>query len=236
MQSILIVDDDIEFCEMLHDYLGQNNIALTARHDGSSGLSEIRAHSYDMMLLDVMLPDMDGYEVLRRLRRFSPLRVLMLSTLGSDDDRIMGLDNGADDYLPKPFNPRELYSRIQAILRRSLCFPPETESIGQDPIAGLKVDRKAHSAYYCGNRLNLTDVEFSLLCVFLESPGTVLEREDLVTRVFHRPFNPLDRSLDMHISRLRRKLAAFEELPNSIKTIRSSGYLFSLEPANRSQA
>lgn len=231
MKSLLIIDDDLDFCDMLRDYLFLYEIHLSAAHDGTTGIAEIRSKPYDMVLLDVMLPDIDGYEVLRRIRKFSSIAVLMLSTVGGEDDRIMGFDEGADDYLPKPFNARELVARVEAILRRLkpvLGVPRRTTP----DRAGLVVNRGAREAYYRGSRLRLTDVEFSLLCIFLESPGRVLGREDLVTRVFQRPFNPLDRSLDMHISRLRRKLAEIEELTDPIKTIRSSGYLFSPPPAN----
>jgi DNA-binding response OmpR family regulator len=231
MKRVLIIDDDIAFCEMLRDYLACHDIRLDARHDGRSGLAEVRTNAYDVLLLDVMLPDMDGYEVLALLRSFSSINTLMLSTLGNDTDRITGLDLGADDYLPKPFNPRELVSRITAILRRSSA---ERMIPVPSPKAGLVINRNAREAYYRGNRIPLTEVEFSLLAIFLESPDTVLEREDLVTRVFQRPFNPLDRSLDMHISRLRRKLAVFDGFVDPIKTIRSSGYLYSPRFANRS--
>jgi two-component system response regulator CpxR len=232
MKSFLIIDDDIEFCDMLRHYLSFHDIRLNAKHDGSTGLAEVRSRPYDMLLLDVMLPDMDGYEVLRRLKTFSRLGVLMLSTLGSEDDRILGLGQGADDYLPKPFNPRELVARAEAILRRLNpvpALPPRVPPEGP----GMVVNHTSREAYYRGGRLPLTDIEFSLLCIFLESPGTVLEREDLVTRVFQRPFNPLDRSLDMHISRLRRKLAEIKDSVDPIKTIRSSGYLLSPQFANR---
>jgi DNA-binding response OmpR family regulator len=224
MKRLLIIDDDIAFCDMLRDYLASHDIALHAFHDGTSGLAELRTNRYELLLLDVMLPDMDGYEVLSRLRAFSCINTLMLSTLGNDTDRITGLDLGADDYLPKPFNPRELVSRITAILRRS-----NAERLGPvpSPWAGLSINRNAREAYYRGNRIPLTEVEFSLLAIFLETPDTVLEREDLVARVFQRPFNPLDRSLDMHISRLRRKLSVVEGFADPIKTIRSSGYLYS---------
>jgi two-component system response regulator CpxR len=226
LKSLLIIDDDIDFCDMLRDYLSLHDFRLNAKHDGSSGLAEVRSNSYDLLLLDVMLPDMDGHEVLRELKKFSSLGVLMLSTLGCDDDRIAGLGAGADDYLPKPFNPRELMARVEAILRR-LHPPSASRPRIQPDRPGLVLNRSVREAYYQGNRLRLTDVEFSLLSVFLESPGTILGREDLVARVFQRPFNPLDRSLDMHISRLRRKLSEIKDFTDPIKTIRSSGYLFS---------
>lgn len=233
MKSLLIIDDDIEFCEMLRDYLSLHEIRLSAKHDGHTGLDEVRCNSYDMLLLDSMLPDMDGYEVLRRLKAFSSLGVLMLSTLGADEDRILGLSAGADDYLPKPFNPRELVARIEAVLRRLSPVAEIARSSSVQEKPDLVVNRTLREAYYQGSRLRLTDVEFSLLCIFLESPGTVIGREDLVTRVFQRPFNPLDRSLDMHISRLRRKLADIKDFTDPIKTIRSAGYLLSPQFASR---
>jgi len=228
MKSILIIDDDIEFCIMLRDYLTAHDIYLTMEHDGDAGLDAVRTCALDMILLDVMLPGIDGLEVLSRLRGFSPLSVLLLSAQGSEANRILGLDEGADDYLAKPFNPRELVARIGATLRRSerrnfQIKPPEPTL--QD--SGLAFNFESRQAFYRGSRLPLTDVEFALLSVFLGSPGMVLEREDLVARVLQRPFNPMDRSLDMHISRLRRKLAVVEEFVDPIKTIRSAGYLFS---------
>jgi two-component system response regulator CpxR len=228
MTSILIIDDDIEFCIMLRDYLVSHDIHLTSRHDGEAGLAAVHANEYAMVLLDVMLPGIDGLDVLSRLRQTSPVRVLLLSAQGSEANRIVGLDEGADDYLQKPFNPRELVARIRAILRRSergqVASAPR-ELPGQS--TGIAVNFIARQAFYRGNRLPLTEVEFALLNIFLGSPGTVLDREDLVARVFQRPFNPLDRSLDMHISRLRRKLAVVKEFVDPIKTIRNSGYLFS---------
>ena len=230
MRSVLIVDDDVDFCDMLRDYLLLHEIRLNARHNGVAGLAELCSNPYDMLLLDVMLPDISGYEVLRRLKQACSVSVLMLSTLGDEDDIIMGLDEGADDYLSKPFNPRELVSRIAAIWRRS-------EQGGAHPRAsaferpGPVFNQIAPGARYLKNRLHLTDIEFSILSIFLEYPETVLEREILVTKVFQRPFNPLDRSLDMHISRLRRKLIKFEGFTDSIKTIRSSGYMFSPQPS-----
>jgi DNA-binding response OmpR family regulator len=230
MTSILIIDDDIEFCAMLRDYLEPRDIRLTAEYDGEAGLAAVRAHSFDMILLDVMLPGIDGLEVLNRIRAFSPLNILLLSAQGNEANRIAGLDGGADDYLPKPFNPRELLARIRAILRRSggnLSQEKKTDSTAPSRTWGLAFNFIARQAYYRGSILPLTDVEFTLLHVFLRSPGMVLDREVLVEEVLHRAFNPLDRSLDVHVCRLRRKLAIVEELIDPIKTIRNSGYLFS---------
>jgi two-component system response regulator CpxR len=231
MESMLIIDDDIHFCSMLRDYLLPYDMQLSMEHDGPAGIEAARGNQFNIVLLDIMLPGMDGFEVLAQLRAFSSsLKVLMLSALGDDVDRILGLDHGADDYLPKPFNPRELVARIRAILRRDARHP----NTGQANVSmrscgfGLAIDATRHEAFYKEAKLPLTDVEFHLLRVFLESPEVVLSREELVARIFQRPFNPLDRSLDMHICRLRRKLHIVKELPSPIKTIRSSGYLFSI--------
>jgi two-component system, OmpR family, response regulator CpxR len=228
MTPILIIDDDVEFCAMLRDYLTAHEIQLTAEHDGTAGLAAVSAHAFEMVLLDIMLPGIDGLEVLSRLKQISSPSVLLLSAQGSEANRILGLEEGADDYLAKPFNPRELVARIRAVLRRSERGRAQTkspESPARD--SGLAFDFVSRKAFYRGKRLPLTDVEFALLNIFLGSPGTVLDREDLVARVLQRPFNPLDRSLDMHISRLRRKLAVVEEFVDPIKTIRSAGYVFS---------
>jgi two-component system response regulator CpxR len=225
MKSILIIDDDIELCLMLRDYLANHDILLHMRHDGETGLSAARTNTYEMVLLDIMMPGMTGLEVLSQIKSLMPLRVLLLSALGDDAARIAGLDEGADDYLPKPFNPRELAARIRAILRRSDRMLNQVDSSAVASQA-IELDPLTREAFCQGSRLHLTDVEFSLLSIFMESPGTILQREDLVSRVFQRPFNPLDRSLDMHISRLRRKLSCLNEGGDPIRTIRSSGYLF----------
>jgi DNA-binding response OmpR family regulator len=206
LNSILIIDDDTEFCFMLRDYLAAHNIQLAMQHDGDGGLNALRSRWYDMVLLDVMLPDADGLVILNRIKSFSSSSVLLLSAQGNDASRIVGLEEGADDYLPKPFNPRELVARIRAVLRRSRRPSDHADSTAPDSAWGLELHRVARQAYYRGNRLPLTEVEFSLLSIFLESPGAVLAREDLVLRVFQRPFHPFDRSLDVHISHLRRKL------------------------------
>jgi DNA-binding response OmpR family regulator len=229
MMSLLIIDDDVEFCAALRDYLETYEIILHAEHDGETGLRAAHSASFEMILLDLMLPDMDGLEVLARLREFSSLRVLLLSAQGCESNRIAGLDEGADDFLPKPFNPRELVSRIRAILRRTenrAAFQQSHRPAGDDS-PGLTIDVQARHASYRGMRIPLTDIEFSLLRIFISAPGVVHDRENLIETVLQRPFNPLDRSLDMHISRLRRKLTVIEEMVDPIKTIRNSGYLYS---------
>lgn len=230
MRSVLIVDDDVKLCGMLSDYLSKHEIELTSRHDGRQGLEAALSAHYELMLLDVMLPGIDGLEVLRRLRSFSDMGVLLLTARGEAADRVRGLQLGADDYLAKPFDVEELTARIHAILRRSLPRVTATTATTAKPKLqrkGLTIDYASRSVFYENNMLDLTDIEICLLEKFLQSPGVVLTREELVSRVFQRPFHPLDRSLDMHVSRLRRKLHLATPLGNHIKTIRSSGYLFS---------
>jgi two-component system response regulator CpxR len=234
MKSILIIDDDIDFCNSLRDYLSMHSIDLRMQHDGAAGLALLQTEEFDMALLDVMLPDADGLELMSHIRSFSSMSIFMISALGDEAARIVGLDKGADDYLPKPFNPRELLARMRAIWRRTETT--STDASAQNAASDFTLHREAREAYYDGRRLPLTEVEFMLLSIFLDSPGAVLVREDLVARVFQRSFNPLDRSLDVHICRLRKKLDIVPELGSSIKTIRNAGYLFSPEVGLRVQA
>jgi two-component system response regulator CpxR len=230
MRPVLIVDDDVKLCDMLRDYLARHDIELTARHEGGQALEAAHSARHELMLLDVTLPGIDGFEVLRRLRTFSNICVILLTARGDAADRVRGLQLGADDYLPKPFDVEELVARIHAILRRSVPRPAATAALSAKPTLqreGLTIDFASRSVLYRNTLLELTNIEISLLEMFIQSPGVVLTREELVTRVFQRPFHPLDRSLDVYVSRLRRKLQSATPLGNHIKTIRSSGYLFS---------
>ena len=230
MGHVLIVDDDVKLCAMLSGYLARHEMALTIRHNGEQGLEAARSAKHELMLLDLTLPGIDGFEVLRRLRTFSNICVMLLSARGESADRVRGLQLGADDYLSKPFNVEELVARIKAILRRSVLRSPSTTASSPKPklhYAGLTIDFAARMVLYGECALHLTDIEFSLLEKFLQSPGVVLTREELVSDVFQRPFHPLNRSLDVCVSRLRRKLQSATPLGSHIKTIRSSGYLFS---------
>jgi len=235
MRSVLLVDDDVKLSAMLREFLARHDIDLTSCHGGKQGLELADSGQFELMLLDVMLPGMDGFEVLSRLRTFSDIRVILLTARGEAADRVRGLQLGADDYLPKPFDADELVARIAAILRRGT---PRLAPIGSGLTkpklqrGGLTIDFAARTVSYGGIVLDLTAIEISLLETFLQSPGAVLSREDLVTRVFQRPFHPLDRSLDMYVSRLRRKLHTATPLGNHIKTIRSAGYLFSAVDPN----
>lgn len=225
-ECALLIDDDVELCSMLQNYLGRHGWSITARHSGDAGLKAALENRYNIVLLDVMLPDLDGFEVLRRLRQQSSVNVLLLTARGDDVDRIVGLELGADDYLPKPFNPRELVARMRAILRRG--SRQESKSAPKRPmLAGFIIDTNQRTISFGGRHLELTDVEFLLLCKLLERPYEIVSREELVEQILERPFRPLDRSIDMHISRLRRKLEALEGFHGVIRAIRNSGYMFS---------
>ena len=228
MEPVLLVDDDIELCSMLEDYLARHGFAVTTEHHGELGLHRALTGEFAIVLLDVMLPGLDGFEVLRRLRTSSQVSVLLLTARGEDIDRIVGLEIGAVDYLPKPFNPRELLARIRAILRRTAASRAgrsgNNSGIKHLSVGGIELDTGARTAICNGVELELTNVEFELLGALMGAPGQILTREHLTEIVLDRRFNPFDRSLDMHVSRLRRKLDDAAKLGDQIKTIRSVGY------------
>jgi DNA-binding response OmpR family regulator len=225
MDPVLLIDDDVELCAMLRNYLGRHGYQVTAAHDGKTGLTMAMGGSYAVMLLDVMLPGLDGFEVLRRLRAAgSPMNVLLLTARGDDVDRIVGLEIGADDYLPKPFNPRELLARIRAVLRRSHRADDPAVSPSVVRVGRLEMDTAARVARSGEATLDLTGVEFDLLEALMRSAGEVVNREQLAESVLGRKFHPFDRSLDMHISRLRHKLDAADGSGDRVKTIRGVGY------------
>uniref|UniRef100_E6QK62 DNA-binding response regulator in two-component regulatory system with CpxA n=1 Tax=mine drainage metagenome TaxID=410659 RepID=E6QK62_9ZZZZ len=226
---------------MIEDYLARHGFAVTTEHHGELGLHRALSGDFAIVLLDVMLPGLDGFEVLRRLRTSSQVSVLLLTARGEDIDRIVGLEIGADDYLPKPFNPRELLARIRAILRRSAAASgavsgkdaaASNSGIRHLSVADIELDTGARSALCGGVALDLTHVEFELLGALMLSPGQILTRESLTEIVLDRKFNPFDRSLDMHISRLRRKLDDAAGLGDRIKTIRSIGYQLTIPVAS----
>ncbi len=223
MEDILLIDDDEELCEMLTEYLGRYDLRVHAIHRGDTGLEAARSRPWPMILLDVMLPGIDGFEVLTRLRTVSADSVLLLTARGEDVDRIVGLEMGADDYLAKPFNARELLARIRAIRRRNTALTPTPESTALI-VEDLVLDPAARTVRQDGEPIDLTDVEFALLEVLMRSPGKVVEREPLAEAVLGRKFNPFDRSLDMHVSRLRRKLATDPSSDDRVKTVRGTGY------------
>jgi DNA-binding response OmpR family regulator len=227
MNKVLIIDDDEELCELVTEYLEVEGFETEAVHDGASGLAEAQSGKYDMAILDVMLPKMNGFDVLRNLRESSALPVLMLTARGDDMERIVGLEIGADDYLPKPFNPRELVARLRAILRRVA-----TDEVGGHPekliVEDLELSASARSARLDGEELPLTSVEFDLLSALVKEAGNVVKKEDLSETVLERELSPYDRSLDMHISNLRKKLGSRPDGSERIKTVRSVGYIYTV--------
>ncbi|MBA3632232.1 MAG: response regulator [Acidobacteria bacterium] len=227
MSKILLIDDDEELCELVAEYLTVEGFETEAIHDGESGLQKALNGEYELAILDVMLPKMNGFDVLRELRKTSKIPVLMLTARGDDMERIVGLEIGADDYLPKPFNPRELVARLRAILRRvkmsEEIIQAESDKLQVDDI---EVSISGRSAKKDGEDLGLTGVEFDLLVALLNKAGKVVNKEDLSEKVLERKLSPYDRSLDMHISNLRRKLGNRENDDERIKTIRSVGYIY----------
>lgn len=229
MDRVLIVDDDFELCSLVSEYLAPEGFRVESVHDGETGLQRALAGNYLLVVLDVMLPGMSGFDVLRRIRAISRIPVLLLTARGEDVDRIVGLEIGADDYLPKPFNPRELVARIRAVLRRTSADPkgvgsprpPEILRIGD-----IELDPATRTVKHAGQSLDLTSVEFNLLEVLLREAGRVVTREELVSAVLSRKFSPFDRSIDMHVSKVRKKLGDMNGDAEHIKTVRGVGYIF----------
>jgi DNA-binding response OmpR family regulator len=221
MNSLLIIDDDVELCALLAERLAEDGFHLSTAHNGIDGLELASNGSYSLVILDVMLPRMGGIDVLKHLRARSSVPVLMLTARGDDIDRIIGLEVGADDYLPKPFNPRELVARIKAILRRM----EERRTDAEKFTAGdILIDTSLREAYVGDRPLQLTTIEFALLEVLVRNPGRALSREYLTDIALGRRLGAFDRTIDVHISNLRRKLDERRGVQR-IKTIRGSGYL-----------
>jgi two-component system response regulator CpxR len=229
-QHVLVVDDDAELCQLLSQYLAPEGFKVEAVHTGISGVERALSGEHALVVLDVMLPDVKGFEVLRQVRAQSRMPVLMLTARGDEQDRILGLEMGADDYLPKPFNPRELCARIEAILRRSRPEPGAVEPRTADHLVvdDVSMDQGARAVRRSGEPIDLTTVEFDLLKVFLRSAGRVIARDELVRTVLSRAFSPFDRSIDTHVSNLRRKLGPMPDGLERIKGVRGVGYQYSL--------
>ncbi|HVP44728.1 MAG TPA: response regulator transcription factor [Terriglobales bacterium] len=223
MERILIVDDDVELCDLVREYLSAEDFQVDAAHTGAAGQERALSGDYALVILDVMLPGKSGLDVLREVRQRSRVPVLILTARGEDVDRIVGLEIGADDYLPKPFNPRELLARVRAILRRSGTM---AEAVGPVAIGDVELDPATRSARRAGSPVELTSVEFSLLERLLRSAGTVVTREQLVNEVLGRRFMPYDRSVDMHISKIRKKLGEQPDGSERIKAVRGVGYIY----------
>ena len=222
---ILLIDDDVKLCSLLRKLLKQEGFELDCEHNGARGLDRTQAGEFNLIVLDVMLPGLDGFEILRRLRQDSRVPILMLTARGEDVDRIVGLELGADDYLPKPFNPHELAARIRAILRR---LESQREAVPRRlDVNGVTLDYAARQVYLDDQRVELTTLEFDILEMLMRAAGRVLTRDAIIERLYDRKATAFDRSLNVHISHLRKKLETGRTL---IKTIRSVGYQFCLTP------
>jgi two-component system response regulator CpxR len=224
-QNILIVDDDIELCQLLEQYLSNEGITVSLIHDGLEAVEHLQQiHSqnkpYDAIVLDFMLPGMQGLDILQRLRGFSATPVLMLTARGDDIDRIVGLEAGADDYLPKPCNPRELLARLRAVLRRT-----PSQSTSSQSIHGITLDSGNRNASINNKTLELTSAEFNTLQALMTHAGKIVTKEELTEIALNRKHTRYDRSIDVHISSVRKKIASHLGDTELIKTVRGSGYL-----------
>jgi two-component system response regulator CpxR len=227
-KSILLIEDDTELCALMRDYFGRYGIRIESAHDGHTGLAKALGKKFDLIILDVMLPVLNGFELLRQIRRRSAVPVIMLTARTAQADRIAGLDAGADDYLPKPFGPEELLARIRAVLRRTgnpMRLRPLILEAG-----GVKMNMQARQVWNRGSRVEVTSIEFDILELLLRAAGRIVSRDELTTALYQRRATPFERSIDVHISHLRKKLKSQGQ--PLILTVRGIGYIFSLEPEN----
>jgi two-component system response regulator CpxR len=223
MERLLLVDDDAELCQLVTRFLVREGFEIRWAPSGAAGIQQALAEEYSLIMLDVMMPDIDGFDVLRRIRQQTRTPVLMLTARGDTYDRIRGLEMGADDYLPKPFDPAELVARIRAILRRSA--PQRTAPVAV-AVGDIELDGGSRTVRRAGTPLDLTTVEFDLLAALMRAAGSTVSREDLVCNVLGREFSPFDRSIDTHVCNLRRKLGPLEDGSDRIKGVRGAGYLY----------
>lgn len=220
--TLLIADDDTELCSLLREYFESEGFQVRLAHDGMAALDEARKPGLDLVVLDVMMPEMNGMDVLRELRKESRLPVIMLTARGDDMDRILGLELGADDYVPKPCNPRELLARIRAVTRRAQGVADH----GVLHVDDLELKQGSRTLLKAGQAVELTSTEFSILQSLLQHQGEVVSKRDLYLSALGREPVPHDRSVDMHVSNLRRKLGEDSEGNNRIETIRGIGYQY----------
>ena len=231
---ILLIDDDLKLCRLITSYLQPLGYEVVAEHTGPTGLRRALSEPFSAVLLDVMLPGLNGFDLLKELRKKSQVPILMLTALGDEPDRIVGLEMGADDYLPKTFSTRELLARLRAVLRRSAPATKAHEMEGEAPIivGTLRIDPESHEVTIGGAPVLLTPAEYELLLCLARAVGRVRTREQLLLEVADRYFETFDRAIDVHISSLRRKLADDPHNPHFIETIRGTGYrMLKAEPA-----
>ncbi|GLR75653.1 response regulator [Aliivibrio sifiae] len=225
MAKILLVDDDVELTALLKDILSLEGYNVVEANNGIEGLAAI-SDDLDLILLDIMMPKMNGMDMLRKLRETNETPVLMLTAKGEEIDRVIGLELGADDYLPKPFSDRELLARIRAILRRTQSKTKENHNSSSIKYQNIEIFIGKQEAYHNGDLLDLTGTEFGLLSQFIQKPGEIISKEDLSLEVLGKRLAPFDRAIDMHVSNLRKKLPPLTEGKPRIKTLRGRGYLF----------
>src|SRR5450631_443446 len=231
MKKLLIIDDDRKLCGLLSEYLEPEGFTVEAVHDGKQGITTACERDFDLIVLDVMLPGDNGFEVLRQIRTKKDTPVVMLTARGDDVDKIIGLEMGADDYLPKPFNTRELMARIRTVLRRTKPDRDESEIAlsGRKLVVGdVEMDMGTHNVVCAGKPVELTSVEFTLLEQLLKNAGELVSREDLTQKVLGRRLTAFDRSIDGYVSKLRKKLGHEVSGSERIRAIRSVGYLYAL--------
>ncbi len=222
---VLMIDDDASLAEMVGEYLRASGLAFASRPDAASGLRALEEESYDALLLDVMLPDLDGFEICRRVRQSSSIPIIMLTARGEETDRIVGLEIGADDYLPKPFNPRELLARLRAVLRR---VHSDAGNGAPAPLrfGTLEIDRAARVVRLDGEERPLTAHQYDMLCLLAESAGRVLSRDQIMQQLKGHNLEAFDRSIDTHVSRIRAAIEANPKKPRRLLTVRGAGYVF----------
>lgn len=219
------MDDDTDLCELMADFFSQHEFAIEAAHDGPRGLARALEGQYDLVILDVMLPVLDGFELLKQIRRRSSVPVILLTARTAQTDRIAGLNAGADDYLPKPFGPEELLARMRAVLRRAGpgAAPSQVAEAG-----GVRVDSQTREVWVADELLDLTAIEFDILDFLVRSAGRVVSRNELAAVLYQRESTPYERALDVHISHLRKKLERGDRV--QIRTVRGVGYFFAASP------
>nr|WP_315491484.1 response regulator [uncultured Rhodoferax sp.] len=228
MPRLLIADDDMELCHLLQQYFDMEGMELHSVHDGNAVLPALEQSSFDLLILDIMLPGQQGLDVLRQIRRSHTTPVLMLTARGEEMDRIIGLELGADDYLPKPSSPRELVARVRSILRRSQITQEDKQTAAVLRVADLELNPATRQVFCAGQKILLTGAEFSVLQELLRLPGQVIDKNDLFQRALGRRQQAFDRSLDMHISNLRKKLGSHPDGTARITAVRGAGYVLTL--------
>lgn len=227
MAKLLLADDDIELCQLLQEYLAQESFDITVAHDGATAAKLILNDTFDLMVLDVMLPNLNGFDVLKEVRKESQVPILMLTARGDEIDRIVGLELGADDYIGKPCNPRELTARIRSILRRTETdYSRKKKKLRSIHLDDLYINPGSREALVNNEAIKLTATEFDILYLLANQAGELVKRDDLSEKCLGRSLEAYDRSIDMHISNLRRKLGVDKTGEERIKTVRGVGYQY----------